>query len=114
VDELREVSDKVKTFTYSRMPVYDCDDPETWKGVVFSRDILSGLAQDQFDTQVESLCSPIFFTDFAGGGVPACETAGVATTIHISVMADIVIKREGRLIVNDSRHSCLFIFFLHV
>jgi CBS domain containing-hemolysin-like protein len=58
---LREVSEKVKRFTYSRLPVYDADDPETWKGFVLSRDLLSGLAQDQFDTKVESLCLPIYF-----------------------------------------------------
>jgi CBS domain containing-hemolysin-like protein len=58
---LREVFEKVKEFTYSRIPVYDCDDPETWKGVVFSRDILAGLARDQFDTKLETLCSPIYF-----------------------------------------------------
>ncbi len=58
---LREVSEKVKEFTYSRIPVYDCDDPETWKGFVFCRDILSALAQDQFDVTVESLCLPIYF-----------------------------------------------------
>jgi CBS domain containing-hemolysin-like protein len=58
---LAEVFEKTKEFTYSRIPVYDCDDPESWKGLVFSRDILSGLAQDQFDTKLESLCSPIHF-----------------------------------------------------
>ena len=46
---LREVSKKVKEFTYSRIPVYDSDDPETWKGVVLARDILRRLARDQFD-----------------------------------------------------------------
>jgi CBS domain containing-hemolysin-like protein len=58
---LREVSEKIKEFTHSRLPVYDADDPETWKGFVLSRDILSGLAQDQFESQVESLCLPIYF-----------------------------------------------------
>lgn len=58
---LREVSERVKEFTYSRIPVYDCEDPETWKGFVFSRDILSGLAKDQFDKKLESLCLPIYF-----------------------------------------------------
>ncbi len=58
---LREVSGKIKRFTYSRLPVYESGDPETWKGFVLSRDILSGLAQDQFDTKVESLCLPIYF-----------------------------------------------------
>ena len=58
---LREVSERVTDFTYSRIPVYDCDDPESWKGIVFSRDILSGLAQDQFDKTLDSICLPIYF-----------------------------------------------------
>lgn len=58
---LRQVSAKIKTFTHSRIPVYDSNDPEVWTGIVFSRDILSGLAQDQFDKQVSSLCAPIHF-----------------------------------------------------
>lgn len=58
---LREVSEKYKEFTWSRIPVYDCDDPETWTGVVLTRDILSGLANDQFDTKLEALCLPIYF-----------------------------------------------------
>lgn len=58
---LREVFEKVKEFTNSRIPVYERDDPETWNGFVFSRDILSGLAKDQFDTKLEALCSPIYF-----------------------------------------------------
>ena len=58
---LADVFEKTKEFTYSRIPVYDCEDPEMWKGVVFSRDILSALAKDQFETKVEALCSPIYF-----------------------------------------------------
>ncbi|HPM81295.1 MAG TPA: CNNM domain-containing protein [Candidatus Anammoximicrobium sp.] len=58
---LREVSQKVKEWTNSRVPVYDAEDPEIWKGFVFSRDILSGLAQDQFETTLDSLCRPLFF-----------------------------------------------------
>lgn len=58
---LREVSQKVKVWTNSRVPIYDAEDPEIWKGFVFSRDILSGLAQDQFETSLDSLCRPLFF-----------------------------------------------------
>jgi CBS domain containing-hemolysin-like protein len=58
---LKEVSEKYKEFTWSRIPIYDCDDPETWKGIALTRDILSGLAQDQFDTKLEEICLPIYF-----------------------------------------------------
>jgi len=58
---LRAVSDTVKEWTYSRIPVYAADDPETWEGVVLSRDILSGLANDQFDATLGGLCKRVNF-----------------------------------------------------
>ncbi len=58
---LREVSEKITEFTFSRIPVYDSDNPEIWNGFVFSRDILAALAKDQFDEKLDSLCSPIRF-----------------------------------------------------
>jgi CBS domain containing-hemolysin-like protein len=71
---LREVADNVKEWTYSRIPVYKADDPETWEGVVFSRDILSSLANDQFETTLGSLCSPIYFVSEKTAGHVLLET----------------------------------------
>lgn len=58
---LRQVSERVKQWTHTRVPVYDADDPELWKGFVFSRDVLTELANDRFETTLESLCHPLFF-----------------------------------------------------
>ena len=58
---LREANEAVPEWTYSRIPVYKSKDPETWVGIVLRRDILTGLANDQFDVTLESLCKPIFF-----------------------------------------------------
>lgn len=58
---LREVAERVDEWTYSRIPLYDSDDPETWVGFVLSQDILTGLADDQFDQPVSSLSKPLFF-----------------------------------------------------
>jgi CBS domain containing-hemolysin-like protein len=58
---LREVAEKVKDFTHSRIPVYDASDPETWVGVVLSRSILANLAKDQFDVTLGELANPMFF-----------------------------------------------------
>jgi CBS domain containing-hemolysin-like protein len=58
---LREVAAKVKKWTHTRVPVFDAHDPETWRGFVFSRDVLSELANDQFDTTLDALCQPLFF-----------------------------------------------------
>jgi CBS domain containing-hemolysin-like protein len=65
---LREVSKKVKQWTHTRVPVYDAGDPEAWKGFVFSRDVLTGLANDQFETTLESLCHPLFFVSETTAG----------------------------------------------
>lgn len=58
---LGEVSDKVKEWTHSRIPTYDPDDPETWLGMVLSRDILNRLANDDFDVSLDSLQKPMHF-----------------------------------------------------
>ncbi len=58
---MREVQQKVKTWNHSRVPVYDADDPESWTGFVFSRDVLTALANDQFDRTLESLRHPLYF-----------------------------------------------------
>lgn len=58
---LREVPAKVKSWTHSRIPIYDEHDPEKWTGVVLSRDILENLAQDRFSVTLASLAKPLYF-----------------------------------------------------
>jgi CBS domain containing-hemolysin-like protein len=58
---LREAFAKVKDAVYSRIPVYSSDDPETWVGFVMSRDILAGVAHDQFDLRISELAKPLYF-----------------------------------------------------
>ncbi len=58
---LREVAEKVKKWNHSRVPVYDGDDPESWTGFVFTREILSALASDRFDATLDSLRHPLNF-----------------------------------------------------
>ena len=58
---LRQVSQQVKEWTHSRVPVYEGNDPDSWKGFVFSRDVLTGLANDQFDARLDTLCKPLWF-----------------------------------------------------
>ncbi len=58
---LREVSERCKECTFSRIPVYEEDDPETWVGFVLTREVLSHLASDQFDITLRSLCKPLYF-----------------------------------------------------
>jgi CBS domain containing-hemolysin-like protein len=71
---LREVAETVKEWTYSRIPVYAADDPETWDGIVLSRDILSRLANDQFETTLGTLCKPIHFVSENTAGHILLET----------------------------------------
>ncbi len=58
---LRQVAEKVKDFTNTRIPIYDSGDPENWTGMVLSRDILSGLAKDQFGETLDGICKPLYF-----------------------------------------------------
>ncbi len=58
---LREVSQKIKRWTHTRVPIFDREHPESWKGFVFSRDILNGLANDEFDKTLESICRPLLY-----------------------------------------------------
>jgi magnesium and cobalt exporter, CNNM family len=58
---VREASHGVQEWTFSRIPLYDPDDPEKWVGVVLSRDILNALAHDRFDQKLGSLARPIDF-----------------------------------------------------
>jgi CBS domain containing-hemolysin-like protein len=58
---VRQVSEKIKDWTYSRIPIYSIDDPETWNGYVLRRDILTSLANDDFETTLESISKPLLF-----------------------------------------------------
>lgn len=71
---LRAVAETTKEWTYSRIPVYAADDPETWEGVVLSRDILSGLANDQFETTLGALCKRVHFVSEKTPGHVLLET----------------------------------------
>ena len=46
---------------FSRVPVYDSDDPEDIVGVVYKIDILTAVARDQFDVTLSSLMRPVQF-----------------------------------------------------
>jgi CBS domain containing-hemolysin-like protein len=58
---VRDAAAKVDEWTYSRIPVYSAADPEVWTGIVLSRDILSKLAEDEFETTLDGLKKPLHF-----------------------------------------------------
>lgn len=58
---VREASHEIQDWTFSRIPLYDPEDPEKWVGVVLSRDILNALAHDRFDQKLAELSRPIDF-----------------------------------------------------
>jgi CBS domain containing-hemolysin-like protein len=58
---VRDAAARISEWTYSRIPIYSADDPESWTGVVLSRDILSRLARDEFDATLEALKKPLYF-----------------------------------------------------
>jgi CBS domain containing-hemolysin-like protein len=58
---LGEIADTVPDWTYSRVPVYETGDPESWIGFVLARDVLAALAADQFEMTVAELSKTMFF-----------------------------------------------------
>jgi CBS domain containing-hemolysin-like protein len=58
---LKQAFEKVQEGVYSRIPIYASDDPEVWVGFVMSRDILAGVAHDQFDMQLSEITKPLYF-----------------------------------------------------
>lgn len=58
---LREVAGKLGDWTYSRIPVYSTSDPETWIGLILSKEVLAALAKDEFDRPVSEFAKPMFF-----------------------------------------------------
>ena len=58
---LEQVARKITQWNHSRIPVYDSDDPESWNGFVFARDVLAALANDRFNSRIDELCKPLYF-----------------------------------------------------
>lgn len=58
---LKEVAEKVKDWTHSRIPLYDEEDPDRWVGIVLTRTILERLANDDFTTTLGNIAQPLFF-----------------------------------------------------
>ena len=46
---------------HSRIPVYDADDPENIVGIVYRREVLEALANDQDDVRLSDLMKPVRF-----------------------------------------------------
>jgi CBS domain containing-hemolysin-like protein len=55
-----QVRDSAKQWKQSRVPVYEVD-AENWIGLVLARDILTCMAQDQFDRKLRTLMRPLHF-----------------------------------------------------
>jgi CBS domain containing-hemolysin-like protein len=58
---VRQVAAHVDDWQFSRIPIYDPDDPERWTGLVRAADVLVALAQDRFDTKLAELARPLHF-----------------------------------------------------
>jgi CBS domain containing-hemolysin-like protein len=58
---VKEAAAEIQEWTFSRIPVYDEEDPEKWVGVVLARDILAALAHDRFEQKIGELARPLDF-----------------------------------------------------
>ncbi len=84
---LDEVSARVKTWHFSRIPIYESDNPESWTGFVRTQEILSALAQDQHEVTLKELARPIEFVTL---GTPGHEllTQLIQRQAHIFGVVD--------------------------
>ncbi len=53
--------DRRGVWPHSRIPVYDADDPENIVGIVYRREVLEALANDQDDVRLADLMKPVRF-----------------------------------------------------
>ena len=67
-EAVRDVARKITEKKYTRIPIFAADDPEDWRGVVLRADILTCLANDEFDRPLGSLANPIAFVPEAMPG----------------------------------------------
>lgn len=58
---LQQVAERMRDWTYSRVPVYNADDPDTWVGFVLSKEVLAALAQGEQGRQIHEFTKPLFF-----------------------------------------------------
>ncbi|MBS3779665.1 MAG: HlyC/CorC family transporter [Desulfovermiculus sp.] len=53
--------DSQHLWPHSRVPIYDNDDPEDIVGIVYRREVLQALAQDQHEQKLSKLMKPVHF-----------------------------------------------------
>lgn len=58
---VRQAASREELHRYSRVPVYDAEDPEDLVGVARKADILTAMADDRFEVTLEELMRPIHF-----------------------------------------------------
>ena len=58
---VRQAASRDELHRYSRVPVYDAEDPEDLVGVARKADILTAMADDRFEVTLEDLMRPIHF-----------------------------------------------------
>jgi CBS domain containing-hemolysin-like protein len=59
--DLGEVRDHVDEWHYSRIPIFDPKNADSWTGLVRSSDVLAELARDKVDLPLERLSRPLHF-----------------------------------------------------
>lgn len=83
---LREVSEDMAarriTWTNSRIPLTKADNDDDWCGIVLRRDVLTHIANDEFDLTLESLAKPLHT---------------VRTTTHGHVLLQSFIQKRSHL-----------------
>lgn len=63
-----EVAEQAPHWRFSRIPLFDTDDPGIWTGYVMTRSVLAAQAEDHFETKLKDLATPLFFVSAGTAG----------------------------------------------
>lgn len=63
-----DVRGEAPHWRYSRIPLFDGDDPGIWTGYVMTRNVLAAQAEDRFETPLKDLTQPLFFVSAGTAG----------------------------------------------
>ena len=58
---VQEIIEEIGETSYTRIPIYEGDDPDDWHGIVLKGDLLACLARDEFETRLLDLQKPLAF-----------------------------------------------------
>ncbi len=95
-----EVWDEKNIWPYSRVPVYENQDPEEVIGIVYRREVLESLAEGKGDMQLKELMKPAHFT-LESLTLDRVLVKFLGSRIHLAVVLDEYGGLSGLITLED-------------